>query len=112
MSDDKQMPDLGNLMNIAQRLQGDVAKMQENLARMEMEGSAGGGMVVATVNGQYELLRLVIEKEVVDPNELTMLQDLVIAAVNNALANMRSKTQEEMSKLTGGLQIPGMPNMF
>jgi hypothetical protein len=105
------MPDLGNLMNIAQKLQGDVAKMQETLARMTCDASAGGGMVTATVNGQYELVKLEIEKDVVDPDDREMLQDLVVAAVNQAMAKMRETAQEEMSKLTGGLNIPGMPNL-
>jgi DNA-binding YbaB/EbfC family protein len=112
MSDDGQMPDLGSLMNLAQKLQGDVAKMQDELEHMQCEGSAGGGMVRATVNGHYELVGLTIESEVVDPNDVAMLQDLVIAAVNNATANMREKAQQEMGKLTGGLNIPGMPKLF
>lgn len=109
---DGQMPDLGNLMNLAQKLQGDVAKMQEDLARMTCEAAVGGGMVKATVNGQYELVGLAIEKEVVDPEDITMLQDLVIAAVNQAIVKVRETTQQEMSKLTGGLNIPGMPGGF
>lgn len=104
-------PDWGNLMNIAQKLQGDVAKMQENLARMTCEASAGGGMVSATVNGHYELVDITIDKEVVDPEDVGMLQDLVVAAVNQATAKMRETAQQEMSKLTGGLNIPGLPNL-
>lgn len=106
---DGQMPDLGSLMNLAQKLQGDVAKMQDDLANMTCEGTVGGGMVTATVNGQYQLVDLVLEKEVVDPDDIGMLRDLVIAAVNTAMNNMREKAQQEMSKLTGGLNIPGMP---
>lgn len=110
MSDGK-MPDLGNLMNLAQKLQGDVAKMQENLARMTCDASAGGGMVTATVNGQYELVDIKIDKDVVDPADIGMLQDLVVAAVNQAMAKMRETAQQEMSKLTGGLNIPGLSNL-
>ncbi len=110
MSDGK-MPDLGNLMNIAQKLQGDMAKMQEDLARIECEASSGGGMVTAKVNGRYEIVDITIEKEVVDPSEIGMLQDLIVAAVNQAIVKIRETTQAEMSKLTGGLNIPGMPNM-
>lgn len=106
---DGQMPDLGGLMNLAQKLQGDVAKMQEDLARMTCDAAVGGGMVKATVNGQYQLVDLAIEKEVVDPEDIGMLQDLVIAAVNQAMVKMREKAQSEMTKLTGGLNIPGMP---
>ncbi|MEM9492609.1 MAG: YbaB/EbfC family nucleoid-associated protein [Myxococcota bacterium] len=111
MSDGK-MPDLGSLMNMAQQLQGKVSEMQEELARKTCEASAGGGMVSAVVNGHYELVSLKIEKDVVDPQDTEMLQDLVIAAVNQAMTKMRETTKEEMSKLTGGLSLPGMPNLF
>ena len=113
MSDEAppKIPDLGNLMNLAQKLQGDVAKMQEELAAMQCEASSGGGMVTATVNGQYELVGISIEKAVVDPADVSMLQDLVLAAVNQAMTKMRETAKDEMSKITGGLNIPGMPNM-
>jgi DNA-binding YbaB/EbfC family protein len=107
MSDQK-MPDLGNLMQVAQRMQADAVKMQEELARKECEASAGGGMVTARVNGAYEVTSLKIEKDAVDPDDLAMLQDLVIAAVNQAVVKVREMTQQEMSRLTGGLSIPGM----
>lgn len=109
---DGQMPDLGGLMNLAQKLQGDVSKMQEELGRMTCEAAVGGGMVKATVNGQYQLVDITIEKEAVDPDDVAMLQDLVIAAVNQAMTKMRDTAQAEMSKLTGGLNIPGMPGGF
>ncbi|MCG8422879.1 MAG: YbaB/EbfC family nucleoid-associated protein [Proteobacteria bacterium] len=109
---DGQVPDLGNLMNIAQKLQGEVAKMQDDLARKEYEASAGGGMVKAVVNGQYEVVRIMIDRDVVDPDDTEMLQDLVIAAVNQALVKVREAAQSEMSKLTGGMNIPGMPSLF
>ena len=109
---DERMPDLGSLMDIAQKLQGDVTKMQDNLARMECEASSGGGMVTAKVNGQYQLVSIAIDKDVVDPNDIGMLQDLIVAAVNQAITQMRETAQREMSKLTGGLNIPGMPNLF
>jgi DNA-binding YbaB/EbfC family protein len=105
------MPDLGSLMNLAQKLQGDVTKMQDELAGMTCEGTVGGGMVTATVNGQYQLVDLKIEKDAVDPDDIEMLRDLVISAVNKAMTNMREKAQQEMSKLTGGLNIPGMPGL-
>lgn len=108
---DPQMPDLGSLMNLAQKLQGDVTKMQDELAGMTCEGTVGGGMVTATVNGQYQLVDLKIEKDAVDPDDIEMLRDLVISAVNKAMTNMREKAQQEMSKLTGGLNIPGMPGL-
>lgn len=109
---DRNMPDLGNLMNLAQKLQGDVAKMQEDLARMECEASSGGGMVTARVNGEYQLVSIQIDREVVDPADVGMLQDLIVAAVNQAMTKMRDLAQKEMSKLTGGLNIPGMPSLF
>jgi nucleoid-associated protein EbfC len=112
MSDQK-MPDLNNLMKMAQELQGNVSKMQEQLAQMQVEASSGGGMVTATVNGQFELVALKIEPGAIDPNDPGMLQDLVVAAVNQANAKMRDKAKEEMSKLTGGLNLPGgMPMPF
>lgn len=107
MSDYK-MPDIGNLMEAAQKIQGDMAKLQEELAEKKCEASAGGGMVTAEVNGQFELVSLTIDKDAVDPKEVGMLQDLVIAAVNQAVEKAREMTKEEMAKLTGGLPIPGL----
>jgi len=111
MSDFK-MPDLGNLMQVAQKMQADVARLQEELGHKTCEASSGGGMVSAVVNGRYELVSLKIEKDAVDPSDPSMLQDLVVAAVNQALAKVRELTQQEMGKITGGLGIPGMPNLF
>lgn len=109
---DRNMPDLGNLMNLAQKLQGDMTKVQEELARMECEASSGGGMVTARVNGEYQLVGIKIDPEVADPGDVGMLQDLIVAAVNQAMTKMRDLAQKEMSKLTGGLNIPGMPGLF
>ena len=110
MSDEKL--DLGNIMNLAQKLQGDVTRVQEELGRMTCEASSGGGMVTAVVNGKYELESLKVEAQVIDPEDPAMLQDLVVAAVNQAIEKVREKTKEEMGKLSGGLNIPGMPNLF
>lgn len=107
MSDFK-MPDLGELMKTAQRLQGDIARVQEDLARRTCEASAGGGMVTATVNGHFEVVKLTIDKNAVDPSDVGMLEDLVKAAVNQAVQKVREMTQAEMSKVTGGLGVPGM----
>lgn len=107
-SDDFKMPDLNNIMKAAQKLQGDVAQMQEELGEMTCEASAGGGMVTATVNGHYELTAVKIEPQAIDPNDPSMLQDLVVAAVNQAVAKMRQLASEKMSSLTGGLNIPGL----
>jgi DNA-binding YbaB/EbfC family protein len=107
------MPDLNALMKQAQKLQGDVAKAQEELASMTCDGAAGGGMVTATVNGQFDVVRVKIDKTVVDPNDIGMLEDLVTAAVNAASAKVRELSKEKMSSVMGGLGgLPGMPGMF
>ena len=106
------MPDLGGLLKAAQRLQGDVARMQEELVDLRAEASAGGGMVSAVVNGHYDVVSLRIEKDVVDPTDIVMLQDLVAAAVNQANAKMRDLAKEHMAKAMGGLNLPGLPGMF
>ncbi len=112
MSDDPKMPDLGGLMNMAQKLQGDVAQMQKSLESMTSEASSGGGMVTATVNGKYELVSISIDKVVIDPSDPVMLQDLIVAAVNQASTKMRELAAQEMSKLTGGLNLPGLTNLL
>ena len=103
------MPDMGALMKQAQRMQADVAKAQEEIARLTVEGAAGGGMVTAVVNGQFEVVSIKIEKEVVDPNDIGMLQDLVLSAINNAGAKMREASATRMNSVMGGMKIPGMP---
>jgi DNA-binding YbaB/EbfC family protein len=109
MSDFK-MPDLSALMQTAQKLQGDLARVQEELARKTCEASAGGGMVTAAVNGHFELASLKIDKAAVDPSDVGMLEDLIKAAVNQAVVRMRELSQAEMGKVTGGLGgMPGMP---
>ncbi len=104
--------DLKGIMDLAQKLQGDVAKMQEQLQEMVVEGAAGGGMVKASVNGNYDLVSLSIEDEVIDANEKEMLQDLILAAVNQAIEKMRVHAKSEMNKTAGGINIPGMPGNF
>ncbi len=112
MSDDEfKLPNLDGLMKAAQQLQGDFAKMQEELGNKTCEASSGGGMVTVVVNGRYEVVSLTIDKEAVDPQDVGMLQDLITAAVNQGLGKIRDMTKNEMSKLSGGLNInlPGMP---
>ncbi|MFO7812797.1 MAG: YbaB/EbfC family nucleoid-associated protein [Pelovirga sp.] len=99
---------LGNIMKQAQQMQAKMAKMQEELATKEVEATAGGGMVTARVNGKQQLLELKIEKAVVDPEDIEMLEDLVLAAVNEGMKKSQEMVQEEMSKVTGGMNIPGM----
>jgi DNA-binding YbaB/EbfC family protein len=107
------MPDLNALMKQAQKLQGDVAKVQEELAKMECEGAAGGGLVTAVVNGAFEVVRVKIDKQVVDPNDVGMLEDLVTAAINAACTKVRETSKEKMSSVMGGLGgLPGMPGIF
>ena len=107
------MPDLNALMKQAQKLQSDVNKVQEEIAAIECEGAAGGGMVTATVNGQFEVVRVKIDKSVVDPNDVGMLEDLVTAAINAAATKVRETSKEKMSSVMGGLGgLPGMPGLF
>jgi DNA-binding YbaB/EbfC family protein len=105
------MKGLGNitqLMKQAKDMQARMAQIQEELEKRQYEASSGGGMVVATVNGRQEILSLRIEREVVKPEDIGMLQDLIISAVNQALKVARESALEEMSKLTGGLSLPGL----
>ncbi len=89
-------------------LQDRMAQVQGDLKTQEVEGTAGGGMVVARANGNQELIDMKINKDVVDPDDVEMLQDLVVAAVNNAMDQARELNQNEMSKVTGGIKIPGL----
>jgi hypothetical protein len=99
---------LGNIMKQAQMMQQKMARLQEELESRQVEASAGGGMVTATVNGKQQLLSLKIERSVVDPDDVEMLQDLVIAAVNEAVKKSQEMMQQEMGKITGGFNIPGL----
>lgn len=102
------MKGMGNMMKQAQKLQAQMVKAQEELANMTVEGSAGGGMVRVVANGRQQVLSIHIEKEVVDPEDVEMLQDLVLAAVTDALTKSQEMSGQEMSKLTGGMNIPGL----
>jgi len=99
---------LGQIMKQAQKMQSQMAKIQEDLAAKTVEASAGGGMVTVTANGKQEVLAIRIERQVVDPEDVEMLQDLVVAAVNEALKKSQEMVSEEMAKITGGFQIPGL----
>ena len=102
------MKGMANMMKQAQKLQAKMMKLQEELAEKTVESSAGGGMVKVVANGRQQILSIQIEKEVVDPEDVEMLQDLVMAAVNDALAKAREMVGSEMSRLTGGMNIPGL----
>ena len=102
------MKGMGNMMKQAQQLQAKMMKLQEELADRTVESSSGGGMVKVTANGRQQVVSIRIESEVVDPDDVEMLQDLVLAAVNDALAKSQEMVSSEMGKLTGGLNIPGL----
>ncbi|MBW2706228.1 MAG: YbaB/EbfC family nucleoid-associated protein [Deltaproteobacteria bacterium] len=102
------MKGMGNMMKQAQQLQSKMMKLQEELADKTVESSSGGGMIKVTANGRQQIISIQIEKEVVDPDDVEMLQDLVLAAINDALAKAQEMVSSEMGKLTGGLNIPGL----
>jgi DNA-binding YbaB/EbfC family protein len=102
------MKGMGNMMKKAQKLQSQMMKLQEELADRTVESSSGGGMVTVVANGRQQIVSIKIENEVVDPDDAEMLQDLVLAAVNDALAKAQEMVSSEMGKLTGGLNIPGL----
>jgi len=102
------MKGMGNMMKQAQQLQTKMLKMQEEMAEKTVETSAGGGMVKVVASGKQQILSIQIEKEVVDPEDAEMLQDLILSAVNEALTKSQEMVAAEMSKLTGGMNIPGI----
>ena len=102
------MKNMNSMMKQAQNLQKKMLKTQEELAIKTVEATAGGGMVKVIANGGQKIESIALEKEVVDPEDLEMLQDLILAAVNDALKKSQDMVSAEMSKLTGGLNIPGL----
>lgn len=99
---------IGNMMKQARKIQEKIAQMQAELESKTVEASAGGGMVTVVINGKYEVLSLRIDKEVVNPEDVEMLQDLIVAAVNEGIRRVQEMTAAEMSKVTGGFNIPGL----
>lgn len=99
---------LGNIMKQAQELQERLGQMQEQAAAQTVEASAGGGMVTAVVNGRLEVVSLRIDPEIFKSSDIDMLQDLVLAAINQGIRNAQAMVAEEMKKVTGGLKIPGL----
>ena len=99
---------LGNMMKQAQQMQQKMGQMQQEMETQQVEATAGGGMVTAVVNGRQKLLSLKIDPQVVDADDVEMLQDLISAAVNEAILKSQEMMQAEMSKLTGGMNIPGL----
>jgi len=102
------LTNFGNIMKQAKKLQERMARLQEELATKTVEASAGGGMVSVTVNGKFEVVSLRIERDVVNADDVEMLQDLVMAAVNEGIRKAQEMAQTEMAKITGGLAIPGL----
>ncbi len=98
----------GNLARMAQQMQAEMARVQGELETMQLEGTAGGGAVSAVVTGKQELVSVTIDPSVVDPDDVEMLQDLVTAAVNDALRAARQVAEEKLGAVTGGLRIPGL----
>jgi len=99
---------MGNIMKQAQVMQKRMAQLQQELEERRIEATAGGGMVTAVVSGKQQLISLTIDPQAVDPNDVEMLQDLVVAAVSEALKQSHKLAQEEMGKITGGMNIPGL----
>ena len=99
---------LGNIMKQAQMMQKKMAELQAELEQRQVEATSGGGMVTAVVTGKQQLVSLKIEPAAVDPEDVEMLQDLVVAAVNEAVRKSQEMVQQEMGKVTGGLNIPGL----
>ena len=97
-----------DLMKQAQKMQQDLAKAQEELSNKIVEGTSGGGMVKVEMNGKNQVLSIKIDPEVVDPDDIEMLEDLIIAALNEAQEKVNQTSESELSKLTGGMKIPGL----
>lgn len=102
------MNNMGGMLKKAQQMQKKMFQMQEELAQREIEVSVGGGMVKVVANGVPEIVSIEINPEVVDPEDVEMLQDLILSAVSDALTKAQEMVSTEMSKITGGLSIPGM----
>ena len=100
------MKNLGNLMKQAQQMQSKMAEMQAKMAELEVTGASGGGMLQVTLNGKSEMKKIKIDKALVDPEDIEVLEDLIIAAFNDAKVKAETAMQDEMSKLTGGLNLP------
>jgi hypothetical protein len=102
---------MGQIMKQAQQFQAKMAKLQEEVGDRTVEASSGGGMVTVTANGRQEIVAITIEPEVIDPEDREMLQDLVMAAVNDALNKAKEMMNEEMGTLTKGMNLPNIPGL-
>jgi DNA-binding YbaB/EbfC family protein len=99
---------MNNLLKQAQKLQKQIEETKEEIEKKTVEASSGGGAVTAVVNGKKELIDIQIKKEVVDPDDVEMLQDLIVAAINEAINKANEMMESEMAKVTGGLNVPGL----
>ncbi|WP_100065784.1 YbaB/EbfC family nucleoid-associated protein [Miniphocaeibacter massiliensis] len=102
------MPNMNNMMKQMQKMQKQMEEAQAKLEETEFTATAGGGSIEVTVNGKKELVSVNIDQEVVDPDDVEMLQDLIIVAVNDALSKVSETSEKEMGKFTGGMNIPGL----
>lgn len=102
------MHNIGNIMKQAKKMQEKIGRLQQELETKTVEAQAGGGMVSVLVNGKFEIVSLKIEKDVVNPDDIEMLQDLIVAAVNEGVRKSQELASSEMAKITGGMGIPGL----
>ena len=98
----------GNMAKMAQQMQAEMARVQTEIAALSLEGTSGGGAVTAVVNGKGEVVSISLDKEVVDPDDVEMLQDLITAAVNDGVRRVQQVAAKKMNRVTGGLRIPGL----
>ncbi|HHY99446.1 MAG TPA: YbaB/EbfC family nucleoid-associated protein [Firmicutes bacterium] len=106
------MGNMNKLMKQVQKMQADIARVQEQLKDMTCEATAGGGVVSVTANGHQEIIKIRISPEALDPEDVTMLEDLVLAAVNEALRKSQELAASELGKVAGGVNLPGMPGLI
>ena len=99
---------MANLQRMAQQMQQEMLRVQTELETVQVDGSAGGGVVTAVVTGKQEVVSVTIDPDAVDPSDVDMLQDLIVAAVNDALRASREVAEQKMTAVTGGLRLPGM----
>jgi hypothetical protein len=105
------MGNMGKMMQQIQKMQKEIEDLQEELAEQTVEATVGGGVVTVVANGKQEIVDISISEEVVDPDDVEMLQDLIVAATNEAMRKAQDMVSEEMAKITGGLNIPGLPGL-
>ncbi len=105
------MHNIGNIVKQAKKMQEKMGRLQQELETRTVEAQSGGGMVRVLVNGKFEIVSLTIEKDVVNPEDVEMLQDLIAAAVNEGIRKSQEMASQEMAKITGGLAIPGLGGM-